>query len=255
MVRAAFRSSVLLPAGVLLAVPPVHAQDVEFRRPAEWRVRADVGHADVDQGLYFVEMPPGWHVTTGPGVVLWHPARTAEGAFRVEMEVFLFDPERQHPYRDEGEQQAQQNGRDPRQRDDGRKHDIGRETGSHPGGFGFFVGGRSLEGPDQIWVGFLMRDGGEVLVTLRRGARTETLHGWSPHPSVLSYVDRPAEASTARNVLVMDAREDDVRFVVNDREVLSMDRKALPPLDGVVGLRVGEGVNLHVSRLDVLPGG
>lgn len=218
MARAALRPPVLLTAAALSAAAPASAQEVEFRRPAEWRVRADTPDGDVAEDLYFVEMPPGWHVTTGPGVALWHPATTAGGTFRVEMEVFLFDPEQRRQ------------------------------------GFGFFVGGRDLEGPGRTWVGFLVREGGEYRVTARRGARTEALRGWDAHPSVMSYTDRPAEESTARNVLVMEAREDAVRFVVNEREVLSVARRELPPLDGIVGLRVDPGLNLHVSRLDVVTG-
>lgn len=35
-------------------------------------------------------MPPGWHITTGPGAVLYDPARVADGPFTLEAELFLF---------------------------------------------------------------------------------------------------------------------------------------------------------------------
>ena len=48
----------------------------------------DAAHGTVS----FVDMPPGWHITTGPSVILYDPARTATGAYRVRSESFLFDP-------------------------------------------------------------------------------------------------------------------------------------------------------------------
>jgi hypothetical protein len=76
---------------VLLAgvVPVLGAQEAELERPAEWRIRADRADADTTE-LYFVGMAPGWHVTTGPSVILWDPARVAAGTYRLESEIFFF---------------------------------------------------------------------------------------------------------------------------------------------------------------------
>ena len=56
-----------------------------------------------------------------------------------------------------------------------------------------------------------------------------------------------------RNVLAAEVMNDEVRFFVNDREVTRIARNGLS-LDGVVGLRVNHGLNLHIARLDVTPG-
>ncbi|HSR43332.1 MAG TPA: hypothetical protein VLL48_14185, partial [Longimicrobiales bacterium] len=104
---------------------PVAAQEVEFERPSDWRVRLDDPGATSADDVYFVDMPPGWHVTTGPAAILWNPGTAVDGSYRVEMEVFLFDPE------------------------------------SRREGFGLFVGGHDLDGPDRRYLYFLIREGGD----------------------------------------------------------------------------------------------
>ena len=42
--------------------------------------------------IRFVNMTPGWHVTTGPRVILYHPAARAEGDFRATATMHLFAP-------------------------------------------------------------------------------------------------------------------------------------------------------------------
>lgn len=200
--------------GLGLAPAALHAQE-ELPRPDTWQVRADQpGHAHDD--VYFVEMPPGWHITTGPAVILWDPAVTAGDAYSVESEIYLFDPE--------GRREA----------------------------FGVFVGGRDLDGPDQEYVYFLIREGGQYLVKRREGTRTATVRDWTSHPAIVSFATK-GDAATAKNVLALDVDAERVRFRVNGEEVVAVPRSELPSLDGVVGMRVNHGLNLHVSRLEVSP--
>ena len=54
----------------ILAPAPAAAQpDEEQTRPDGWMIRADRSGADTSE-IFFVDMPPGWHVTTGPAVIL-----------------------------------------------------------------------------------------------------------------------------------------------------------------------------------------
>ena len=207
------RLPVLL-ALVLSLAAPVSAQEGEL--PEGWLIRTDRPEQDVSE-ILFVDMPPGWHVTTGPAAILWNPELRGEGDFRVEMEVFLFDPE--------GRREA----------------------------FGFFLGGSGLQGEDQRYTYFLIRDGGEFILKERRGAEAPTLVGWTEHPAILGYEDREEGDVTVKNVLAAEVSGDEVRFLVNGREVARQPREGLP-LDGVVGLRVNHRLNLHVTRLDVTPG-
>ncbi|HSG06734.1 MAG TPA: hypothetical protein VLA36_00150 [Longimicrobiales bacterium] len=202
----------LLAAAACLAAP-LAAQ--ELTRPAEFRVRFDDPAATEADLEMFVSMPPGWHITTGPSGIFWNPAVEAQGTFRAEMEVFLFDP------------------------------------GERREGFGLFVGGSDLEGDGQTYTYFLIRDGGQFLIKRRRGAATEEVVDWTSREGILSYADRGDEASV-RNVLAVEAESERVRFLVNGQEVATMPRSDLQ-LDGTVGLRINHRLNLHVSRLEVEP--
>ena len=199
-------------AAVIFAAPAA-AQDLE--RPSGWMSRFDnpgASEADVEM---FVEMPPGWHVTTGPAGIFYHPENTASGEFRAEMEVFLFDPQ--------GRREA----------------------------FGIFLGGSDLQDPNQEYTYFLLRDGGQYIIKRRVAADAPTLRPWTSHEAVRSYADRGDEASI-KNVLVVEAGSAEVRFLVNDREVAKVPRSEVKP-DGIFGFRVNHGLNVHISKLEVGP--
>ncbi|NNM33332.1 MAG: hypothetical protein HKO53_09715, partial [Gemmatimonadetes bacterium] len=122
---------------LVLLAPALAAQDLE--RPDGWQVRFDnPGASEADLEM-FVDMPPGWHVTTGPAGIFWSPDNTASGDFRAEMEVFLFDPQ--------GRREA----------------------------FGMFVGGKELAGGSQEYTYFLLRDGGQYIIKRREGSEAPTV--------------------------------------------------------------------------------
>lgn len=200
-------------AAAVLLVAPLHAQDLQ--RPEGWLSRFDrAGSSEADMEMW-VSMPPGWHITTGPAGIFWLPGTQGAGAFKAEMEVFLFDPQ--------GRREA----------------------------FGIFFGGRDLQGDGQSYSYFLLRDGGQFIVKRRSGADTPTLIPWTSHPSVRSFADRGDDASV-KNVLTVEAGLETVRFLVNGQEVATLPRAELA-VDGTVGIRVNHALNLHVSRLEVTP--
>jgi len=207
----------LIVASALAISGPAAAQEVALPPPASWHTRAETTEGDAPGEIYFVDMPPGWHVRTGPPAIFWDPANVAEGNFRVEMEVYLFNP------------------------------GVRRKP------FGIVVGGRGLDGPDQEYLSFVVREGGEYAVGRRSGTSTQTLIGWTSHPAIVSWENRPGGETAARNVLAVEAVPGEVRFLANNREIVALVRSALPPLDGVVGIQVSEDLELHVSRLEITP--
>jgi hypothetical protein len=192
---------------------PVSAQDLE--RPEDWLTRFDHEGATEAELETFVEMPPGWHVATGPAGIFWTPTNTISGTYRVEMEVYLFDPQ--------GRREA----------------------------FGIFVGGRNLRDVDQDYTYFLLREGGQYIVKRREGDDAPTVHPWTSHTAVRSYADR-GEDTSVRNVLAVEARPERVHFFVNGTEVTSVPRSELV-VDGIFGFRVNHSLNLHISRLEATP--
>jgi hypothetical protein len=210
------RRTLFLPllALTVLGAAPLPGQAQEMQAPSDWKVRFDQANAD-PQDLYFVTMTPGWHITTGPAAILWNPAQVAEGNYRLEAEIHLFDP--------------------------GRRREA----------FGVFFGGSDLEGDGQAYTYFLIRRSGEYLVKTREGAETGDLVGWTANDAILPWTD-DTEGDTVLNTLTVEVGAETVRFLVNGTEVQSLPRSAMG-VAGVVGLRVNHALNLHVTRLDLTP--
>ena len=216
MFRATFRIAAPIAATIAIATAltpsPATAQDPpEHVFPEGWEVRFDQEGSSMDD-LHMVAMPPGLHITTGPRLIAYHPDSVASGDFRIESETYLFDPE--------GRREA----------------------------FGFFIGGEDLQGPDQRYTYFVLREGGQFLVKTRSGTATSVVQNWTPHPAIVSFATKPEGASTAKNVLALEADGDELRFYVNGEQVWSGPRADLAT-DGVFGLRVNHRLDLHVTTI------
>ena len=204
--------------GVLLAAPlfaaPVSAQGLQV--PTTWRWVTDeparvstTPDRVPDSAFAFVRMPPGWHITMGPGGVLFDPRYFAEGGFSLEAEVFHF-------------------------------------PNSTNGEYGFFVGGSALDGTSPRYVGFTLRGDGAVAAWERSAAGTRSLADWRRAEAVI-----PTDGKTVvRNVVRLVVTPKEAVLKVNGLDVLILPREDLP-LDGQFGFRVGRGVNLHVTTLNV----
>ncbi len=99
-----------------------------------------------EKPIYYVEMPPGWHITTGPGSILHDPAYVAEGRFALETEIFLF-------------------------------------PGTSQEGYGLFAGGKQLDG-DPVYVAFLLRRDGSAAIESRTGGQSTPVRAWTRHDSI-----------------------------------------------------------------------
>lgn len=234
----AMRALPLLLAGLLLVglplAAPLAAQDVDhttvrpdpltpqgenLQTPVAWTVRPDTPAPDLVVGadqetadIWFVNMTPGWHVTTGPAAIFYHPASTAEGTYTAHAKIHLFDPE--------GRREA----------------------------FGLFVGGRDLATDAIAYDYFVIRNSGEFLIKRRTGAETSVLVPWTAHEAIATF--GPETESSVPNVLAVEVTGDDVLFRVNGVEVARLPRAEVRT-DGVVGLRINHALNVHVEDLRV----
>lgn len=204
-------------AGLALLPASVMAQEHktggnEGKRPIGWQVRTDAGGhtmaGDVDT-IAFAQMTPGFHLTTGPAAILWHPDSAASGAYTVESTIFLFPTK----------------GRDME-------------------GYGVFVGGAALSDAAQSYTYFLLRNDGKFLVKQRQGEKTVTLADWTPLPAIV----KQAGTDAAKNVLRVAVSAADVAFLVNGAEAVRLPRATVRP-DGVFGMRMNHAVNAHVSSV------
>ena len=204
------RFMTLAAAFSLGAFPLAGQQNVEGERPASWRVRFDQANADTSS-LMFVTMSPGWHITTGPAGIFYDPGNTAVGEFRLESEIFLFPT----------------NGRD-------------REA------FGIIFGGRSLDGPNQAYSYFLIRNTGSFIVKRRNGSEAPTVHPWTESDAIV----KQSGEDTAKNILAIVVGAETVDFLINNQNVATIPRSELD-VDGIVGLRANHSINMHVTSLIV----
>lgn len=198
---------------------PKVPQGENLKVPEGWEVRLD--HADHDAmigddaetaDIYFVNMTPGWHVTTGPAAIFYHPENSVEGDFTVKAKLHLFNP----------------NGRN-------------RE------GYGIFIGGEDLDNEDQEYLYFLIRNTGHFLIKEREGDETETIEGWTASDAIVRYTDD--SGSSVENNLEIRVSGDNLTFVINGTEVATLEEDV--ESEGIFGLRVNHSVNLHVEDLSV----
>jgi hypothetical protein len=138
-------------AAIVVLAAPTSALRAQLETPGNWRWATDrpahlvTGQDVPDSGWRFVAMPPGWHITMGPGGVLYDPAHTATGRFVLEAETFLF----------------------PEKTDQG---------------FGLFIGGRNLDGTPE-YTAFVIRHDGRGAV-VRGGPTPAMLVDWTPGDSI-----------------------------------------------------------------------
>jgi hypothetical protein len=190
----------------------------QLSTPADWKWRQDApaplapGATMAPGSWVFVQMPPGWHITTGPGTILYPTASgDAEGNFSVEAEIHLF-------------------------------------PGASAEEFGVFVGGRDIEGSaTPQYTAFVIRRDGSAAVIERRAGQTSAVADWQKHQAILPH---PGGEGTVKNVIRVDVDAAAATMNVNGAKVLSVPRPQIAP-DGRVGFRVGRDLNLHITTLNV----
>ncbi len=172
-------SMTLVSALLLLAFAPRPGAAQALRAPDGWIARPE----------RFVEMPPGWHLTAGRGVILYNPSAVARGEFRLESEGFLFDP----------------HGSD--------------------GTYGVIIGGRDLDSDDQRYVAFEIGSAGEYTVRLQAAYESTELAS-GRHRAIRRWT---GDEATVKNVLSVAAGATRVRFRVNDETVAELLRSEVEP--------------------------
>lgn len=208
----------LLTTGLLLAaaVSPAAAQHEHHGAggggplPAGWHARTDRPDQSVSD-VMFMAMGGGFHVRTGPAVILWNPEHVGSGAFRATATFSL-----------------------PR-------------VPERPEAYGLFIGGTDLDGEGQKYTYLLIRHDGRFIIKHRAGAEAPTIVNWTEHAAVA----KPDASGRSTNTLTIEAGADRVRFLVNGTEVHAMERSALGAVDGIAGLRVNHGLEVMVDRFEV----
>ena len=193
-------------------------QGENLKVPDGWQWRFDKADAEVSVGsdsesadVFFVNMTPGWHITTGPAGIYYHADNKAEGDFTLDSKIYLFDTK-------------------------GRNREA----------FGLFIGGQDLKSDDQSYVYFLLRNTGEFLIKKRTGSETSTIQGWTKTDAMTMFTEETE--STAENDFQVKVAGDEIIFSLNGEVLNSMEKGDLNT-DGHYGFRVNHSINLHISSL------
>lgn len=195
------------PQGENLQVP--EGWEWRFDRSNDVTVGADAEKSDI----YFVNMTPGWHITTGPGGIYYHLENNALGAYELTASIYLFDT-------------------------------MGRNREA----FGLFFGGKDLKNEEQSYVYFLIRNTGEYLIKRRVGTETENIQGWTDTDAMNLFTEETE--SSVKNDFKVKVSNENMTFYLNEAELVTLPKNNLNT-DGKYGLRVNHSINLHVSSLKV----
>jgi len=117
---------------------------------------------------------------------------------------------------------------------------------SHEVSYGLFIGGENLDGDKQKYSYFLVRENGQFLIKKRNGASTSNVAGdWAPNPAITAMA-----GGSQKNELSIQVSKERVSFMVNGKEVASHPSTAIDT-SGVVGLRVGHGLDIQIDGFAV----
>ena len=177
----------------------------QLTTPTDWKWRQDApaplatGATMTPGSWVFVQMPPGWHITTGPGALLYPSSQgDVEGNFSIEAEIHLF-------------------------------------PGTSTEEFGVFLGGREIENSTTPrYSAFVLRRVGSAAVLERRAGESKTVAEWQRHDAILPH---DGGKDTAKNVIHVDVDAAAATMFVNGAKVLSVSRQQVTA-EGRIGFRV-----------------
>jgi hypothetical protein len=118
----------------------------------------------------------------------------------------------------------------------------------HPEAYGLVIGGSGLDGAEQRYSYFLIRQTGEFFVADRKGETRTKVVDWTPHAAI----NKVEGAAGASNVLGVAVRGADVVFSVNGQEVARRPKAGLST-DGIAGFRVNHHLEVFIDQVQPQP--
>jgi hypothetical protein len=180
--------------------------------PAGWSSHLDQATANAAD-VKFIAMGPGWHVTTGPAVILWKEADAVKGPFHT-LATF-----------------------------------TQTKAPTHPEAYGLFAGGQDLKSATPTYIYFIVRGDGKFMINKMGGGTRTTLVPWTDNDAIIK---QDATTGKATNKLEIDGKVDPskIAFKVNGKVVHEMPSAGID-LNGAVGLRVNHNLDVHIDGFAV----
>ncbi len=132
-------------------------------KAAGWQARLDDASKKVED-LKFVNMGPGFHVTSGPAAIYFNPANAAKGNYTVKASL------------------------------------TQTKAPTHREAYGIFVAGDDVTGAKQAYYYLIVAGTGEFTVKHRAGTETHTIVDWKANPAV----KKADEAGKATNEVAIE---------------------------------------------------
>ncbi len=196
----------------LLIATPLTAQVPEGM---QMRVDRSTNAADPDDvpEVGVRVMGDGFHVNTGPAVVLWKDADTASRPCTLSGRFVMGEPS------------------------------------SHANYYGVISGGGSLDAAGQNYMYFLIAQNGTYIVKHRAGDSVHDIQARTPHDAVQT----PNSEGRSVNQLEVRVGSDETEFVVNGTVVHTVENTGMAGrTDGIWGVRVNHVIpNMHIDGLGI----
>ena len=114
-----------------------------------------------------------------------------------------------------------------------------------PQPYGLFVSGADLDKDTHRYTAFLVRQDGKFQIVSVNAGKQTVLADWRPAKAMVEL-----KGVKPTNTLEVRALQDAVHFLIGDQEVHQLPRARVGQ-DGVAGVRLGPGLNVQVTKLDV----
>jgi len=116
---------------------------------------------------------------------------------------------------------------------------------THPISYGLMIGGTGLDGPNQRYSYFLVRNQGDYYIANREGdQRPQAVVDWKLHPAIV----KQGTDGRQTNTLGIQVQGDDVIFTVNGTEVTRLPKSKLHT-DGMFAFRIGHNIDVDVDQV------
>jgi hypothetical protein len=120
--------------------------------------------------------------------------------------------------------------------------------GDNNEGYGVFLGGSNLDGRNASWVAFLLTRDGSASIERRHNGATNVLYAPTKSAAIRPH---PGGDGTAHNVMRVLVQGDSAILFANGQRVTAVGVQGTVT-EGIFGFRIGNGVNLHVTNLDLV---
>ena len=178
--------------------------------PTGWEMRFDKTNANKND-MKLIKENDFYHFTTGPAAIYYNPKEEESGEFKIESSFIQTKPSK------------------------------------HPEAYGIFFAGSDLQGKDQHYLYFLVRQDGKYLIKERNGSDTKEIVKWTADKNVNS---QNKDGRTI-NKLSVTVGKNNITFSANGEKVKTLDKSDLGIENGIVGLRINHNLDVKASKLTI----